>query len=227
VAEGVESRQQLIALRALRCDQAQGYLLAWPMTRDELASWDPHGWRADAPSNEVDMRDLISRRAESFRSRTGRSIVVQAPPTMPRLAVDREAVVTVVDELIANALAYSAPDLPVVVRVSADRRYVRVSVADWGIGMTRHDAERCWEQFFQGSRPPVNGGRGTGIGLYVVRSLVEDLGGFTAVRTSPKGNTTVTFALPTQRRAMGAGTGESSSIQEFMKQVGIPARGER
>jgi diguanylate cyclase (GGDEF)-like protein len=227
VAEGVESRQQLIALRALRCDHAQGYLLAWPMTREELAAWDPEAWRADAPKPDVDMGALLARRAEAFRQRTGRSIVVQAPPTMRPVAVDPETIATVVDELLANALAYSAEDLPVVVRCSTDRRYVRVSVSDWGIGMTPHDAERCWEQFFQGSRSPVNGSRGTGIGLYVVRSLIEDLGGFTAVKTSPKGNTTFTVAVPQQRRPMGAGVGESNSIQEFMKQVGLPARGVR
>jgi anti-sigma regulatory factor (Ser/Thr protein kinase) len=227
IAEGVETRRQLVALRALRCDQAQGYLLAWPMTRAELAAWDPEVWSAASPIADVDVRALIGRRVEVTRKSTGRSILVQAPPTMPTVSCDAEIVGVVIDELLANALAYSHDDRPVTVRISADRRWIRVSVADFGIGMSAQDAERCFEQFFQGEQPPVRGQRGTGIGLYVVRSLIEDLGGFTSVKTAPRRGSTFTFALPRQRRRPGAGMGEDSSIQEFMKQVGIAPRGTR
>jgi diguanylate cyclase (GGDEF)-like protein len=225
VAEGVEARKQLIALRALRCDVVQGFLLAWPMTAAELQEWDPRAWQRDAPSTDVDLREVLGRRAESHRRRTGRSIVVQASSTP--VTADPETIGTVVDELLNNALAYSAPDLPVVIRATSHRRWVRVSIADYGIGMTDHDASRCWEQFFQGTRSPVSAARGTGIGLYVVRSLIEGMGGFVSVKTSAKGHSTFTFAIPRRPRPTGEGVGERSSIQEFMKQAGIPPRGER
>ena len=200
VAEGVETRRQLVALRALRCDHAQGYLLGWPMTPEELEEWEPTQFRAGAPAEDVDMRALMGQRAEAARARTGRSILVHAPPSAQTVSCDADALATVIDEIIANAIAYSPVETPVIMRTSTDRRWVRVTVADYGVGMSRHEADRCFEQFFQGERPPVSGQRGTGIGLYIVRSLIEDLGGFTDVKTSSKGGSSFTFAVPRPRR---------------------------
>ena len=57
------------------------------------------------------------------------------------------------DHLLANAVTYSASDRPVVVTAGADRRVVRISVSDYGVGMTGEETARCFEQFWQARAP--------------------------------------------------------------------------
>jgi signal transduction histidine kinase len=126
----------------------------------------------------------------------------------------------------------------VVVSAAADKRFVRISVADYGIGMTPDEAARCFEPFWQADRAvsPEPGGSelgGAGVGLYIVRSLVEAMGGHVAVRSAKGAGSTFTFALPRTAReakragrhgALPPGMGEDSSIREFMRQIGVPSR---
>jgi signal transduction histidine kinase len=136
----------------------------------------------------------------------------------------------VLDHLLGNAVAYSPHDRPIVVSATADRRWVRVSVADYGIGMTPEESKRCFEQFWQADLPGSNRRRGTGIGLYVVRSLVESMGGEVAVKSARGKGSTFTFALPRSAKAATRGKqarydlGEDSSIREFMRQIGVTPR---
>ena len=125
-----------------------------------------------------------------------------------------------------------------VVSAAADKRFVRISVADYGIGMTADEAARCFEPFWQADARSLRGcGHelgGAGVGLYIVRSLVEAMGGHVAVRSAKGAGSTFTFALPRSAReaqragregALPPGMGEDSSIREFMRQIGVPRRG--
>ena len=68
-----------------------------------------------------------------------------------------------------------------------------MSVADFGVGMTGDEAARCFEPFWQAAG---RRGGGAGIGLYIVRSLVDAMGGHLGVRTAPNKGSTFTFSLP-------------------------------
>jgi diguanylate cyclase (GGDEF)-like protein/PAS domain S-box-containing protein len=238
IAEGVESEEQLTVLRALRCDRAQGYLWSAPQAPAPLAEWiaaKPSGQLELAP---VDLGALVAERVQGARSAATAPIVVQVPPTLAHAFADAGACRKVLDHLLANALKYSPGDHPVVVSAAADKRFVRISVADYGLGMTADEAARCFEPFWQadhtGLRAP---GRhdlgGAGVGLYIVRSLVEAMGGHVAVRSAKGAGSTFTFALPRSAReaqraghhgALPPGMGEDSSIREFMRQIGVPSR---
>ena len=242
IAEGVENDEQLTVLRALRCDRAQGYLWSAPQSPEALADW-----MAARPSGEleigaVDLPALVAERVAAARSAVRSSgtapIVVQVPATVASAYADAGAVSKVLDHLLANAIKYSPGDRPVVVSAAADKRFVRISVADYGIGMTADEVARCFEPFWQAEHT-VNFGSGghelggAGVGLYIVRSLVEAMGGQVAVRSAKGAGSTFTFALPRSAReaqragrrgALPPGMGEDSSIREFMRQIGVPSR---
>jgi diguanylate cyclase (GGDEF)-like protein/PAS domain S-box-containing protein len=242
VAEGVENEEQLTVLRALRCDRAQGYLWSVPLTPEALADWmaaKPSGRLELGP---VDVPALVSERVAAVRPVATAPIVMQVPPTLAGAFADTAAVRKVLDHLLGNALKYSPGDRPVVVSAAADKRFVRVSVADYGRGMTADEVARCFEPFWQ-AEDPVNAKDGSpelggaGVGLYIVRSLVEAMGGHVAVRSAKGAGSTFTFALPRSARealrgeqragrhgGLAPGVGEDSSIREFMRQIGVPSR---
>jgi EAL domain-containing protein (putative c-di-GMP-specific phosphodiesterase class I)/anti-sigma regulatory factor (Ser/Thr protein kinase) len=231
VAEGVETEAQLVALRALRCDRAQGYYWNRPLPADELPGWGRLPCVASLAPAPIDLGQLLVERTTALRSETGRNVVLQTPPNLAAAFGEIGAVRSVLDHLLANAVKYSETDRPVVVSAAGDRRWVRVSVADFGIGMNAAEATRCFEQFWQGRQPDGRRRQGTGIGLYIVRSLVEAMGGYVWVSTAIGKGSTFTFALPRSARAVNrtsapatAGVGEESSIREFMRQIGVPIR---
>jgi diguanylate cyclase (GGDEF)-like protein/PAS domain S-box-containing protein len=231
VAEGVETEAQLVALRALRCDRAQGYYWNRPLPAGELPGWGRQPCAASLAPAPIDLGQLLVERTTALRSETGRNVVLQTPPNLAAAFGEIGAVRSVLDHLMANAVKYSEPDRPVVVSATGDRRWVRVSVADFGIGMNAAEATRCFEQFWQGRQPDGRRQQGTGIGLYIVRSLVEAMGGYVGVSTAIGKGSTFTFALPRSARTVNrtsapgtAGVGEESSIREFMRQIGVPIR---
>jgi signal transduction histidine kinase len=189
----------------------------------------------------VDLPNLVNDRVSAARSAAGAPIVVQVPPTLAAAFADAGAAGKVLDHLLANALKYSPGHRPVVVSAAADKRFVRISVADYGIGMTADEAARCFEPFWQADHGRQAGSSGSGgqelggagVGLYIVRSLVEAMGGHVAVRSAKGAGSTFTFALPRSAReaqragrhgALPPGVGEDSSIREFMRQLGVPSR---
>jgi len=240
IAEGVENEEQLTVLQALRCDRAQGYLWSTPLAPEALAEW-----MAAKPSGRldlgpVDLPGLVGERVGALRPAATAPIVVQVPPTLAGAFADAGAVRKILDHLLGNAVKYSPGDRPVVVSAAADKRFVRISVADYGRGMTADEAARCFEPFWQAddtvdSKFAAHERGGAGVGLYIVRSLVEAMGGHVAVRSAKGAGSTFTFALPRSAKeaqragrhgALPPGMGEDSSIREFMRQIGVPRRGQ-
>jgi len=102
-------------------------------------------------------------------------------------------------------------------------------VSDEGIGMDAEQAAQCFDKFWQAEQGDVRRFGGTGIGLYIVRSLVEAMGGRISVRSTVGAGTTFVVellpggpsSLPDDDRR---GVGESTMIREFMRQIGVPER---
>ncbi len=78
--------------------------------------------------------------------------------------------------LIGNAVGH-APDGPVMVRVSREAGWIVLEVADRGTGIPQEELPRIWESFFRGERARNSPHRGSGLGLAVVRQLVDLHGG--------------------------------------------------
>jgi signal transduction histidine kinase len=144
---------------------------------------------------------------------------------------DEHAFTTVVDHLLDNAVKYSPNGGPVTLAADAGEDSIEVTVADVGVGMTAEQAEHCFERFWQGEATDVRRFGGTGIGLYIVRSLVEGMGGTVTVTSQPGEGTSFHLVLRTsapeepevgpEGERPAADAGEQSMIREFMRQMGV------
>jgi signal transduction histidine kinase len=96
--------------------------------------------------------------------------------------------------LLTNALKYSAPGTPVVVRLEQVDGGVRVSVKDQGKGLSPEEAERLFTKYYrtrEGKRA-----EGVGLGLYISRLIIEAHGGEIHVESTPGQGSTFRFTLP-------------------------------
>jgi signal transduction histidine kinase len=136
---------------------------------------------------------------------------------------DPLALQTVVDHLLDNAVKYSDGG-PVVIRGRRGNGTVELAVSDIGIGMDEEQARRCFDKFWQAESTDVRRFGGTGIGLYIVSSLVDAMGGQISVETAVGRGSTFTVTLP-QTAAEDAAGGDQAGIKDLMRHVGALSGG--
>lgn len=148
---------------------------------------------------EIDLRELVDRTAQRVRLRykiAAEAVDNQVPPGI-RLRTDDTALETVIKNLLDNAVKYSDPPIQVLVRARPDRGRLRIEVEDRGIGIPRAHIHRVFDRFYRVPSVGVRKRQGTGLGLYVVSSLVRTLGGRLEARSPGKDQgTTMSFTLP-------------------------------
>ena len=121
-----------------------------------------------------------------------------------RLRADGAALEQVAFNLVDNALSYTPPGGRVALRVwgredddeESDARPVQLEVADSGIGIPDADLERIFERFYRVDKARSRAQGGTGLGLAIVKHVVENHGGFVAVKSEVGRGTTFTVTLP-------------------------------
>ena len=125
--------------------------------------------------------------------RAGVAITVAAPESLP-VVLDRLALEQITDNLVSNALKYGART-PVEIAALALGAQVRLQIRDHGSGIPEKDRARVYQRF---ERAVGQGERrsGFGVGLWVVRQLVEAMGGTVAVGDAPGGGALFTVTLP-------------------------------
>ncbi|HEY1375735.1 MAG TPA: ATP-binding protein [Gemmataceae bacterium] len=155
---------------------------------------------------ESAVRDCLDRhrpRAEA----NGLRLEVAAPagPSVTAWA-DEEAVDTILDNLVDNAIKYTQAGGRVAVRWrAADGRSV-VEIEDTGIGIPERDQSRVFERFYRVDRARARELGGTGLGLSIVKHLVQAMGGEVGVRSAMGRGTTFTVRLPASPPAVPGGS---------------------
>jgi signal transduction histidine kinase len=147
--------------------------------------------------HEVDIAALaheVVARHEDEAQAAGSAVSVEAAEPVPCQA-DPDRVEQVVANLLSNALKYGR-GAPVQVRVRAEEGYAVVEVQDEGIGIPPDQQARIFGRF-ERAVPPRDYG-GLGLGLWIVRSLVEAHGGQIAVRSTTGEGSVFTVRLPLQ-----------------------------
>ncbi len=116
---------------------------------------------------------------------------------LPKVLADPERVVQVVTNLISNAIKYNKPKGKIEVSASADKKFVTIKVADNGIGIAANHLPHLFEKFYRVHDDSAAAEKvGTGLGLYITRSIVELQGGKIAVESSAGKGSTFSFTLP-------------------------------
>jgi signal transduction histidine kinase len=113
---------------------------------------------------------------------------------LPQVRGDPERLRQVLTNLIDNAVKFSPAGEPVRVEAYANRTHVLVQVTDYGPGIASENQRLIFEKF---GRVTGDGKPGTGLGLFIARSIAEAHGGTLEVRSAPARGATFTLSLPT------------------------------
>jgi signal transduction histidine kinase len=132
--------------------------------------------------------------------RAGVTVEVDIAGDLPPLVGDGPSLQSAVQNLVGNAVKYAGTDRWVRVRVAtggtAGRREVLVAVEDHGPGLDAEEARQVFEPFFRGKDAVANQIQGSGLGLSLVRRIVEAHGGRVELASRPGHGSTFTICLP-------------------------------
>ncbi|MCB9639811.1 MAG: HAMP domain-containing histidine kinase [Myxococcales bacterium] len=141
---------------------------------------------------DVSLSEIALRSAQLVRSRYERSkpqieLIDHLPDPSPALNTDPVALETVLINLLDNAIKYSPEPAQVILALEQDDDTLRISVTDQGIGIPKRLLKRVFQRFYRINREQTPIPRGTGLGLYVVASLVKRLGGHIRAKSEGEG----------------------------------------
>ncbi|MBE9137627.1 ATP-binding protein [Nodosilinea sp. LEGE 07088] len=111
--------------------------------------------------------------------------------------VDRQKLRTVLVELIDNALRYSDPQQPVQISLEQQAGWATVAIQDYGAGIPDHCQGDIFDPFYRVNEDRSRSSGGTGLGLTLVRSLVEAMGGQVSVQSQLNQGSVFTLRIPT------------------------------
>ncbi len=149
---------------------------------------------------EVPLARLVNDLMVQFHSKWGsRRILLDFDALLPAARVDRAKLEEILINLIDNAIKYSPEHTPIRVSGKVCGEEIEVSISDRGFGIAAEEVGQLFQKFQRITTNETREIAGTGLGLYIVKGLVEAHGGRVNVVTAPGAGSTFSFTVPRAR----------------------------
>ena len=148
---------------------------------------------------KTSLKELIERVKSLFQksiANEGFSVISSIPESLPELVIDKEAIQQVLYNLLDNAYKYSGNSKNIEILVESTRASVKISVKDFGIGIQRVDQHKVFDRFYRGGNELTRSVTGSGIGLTIVKKIVEAHHGTVSLDSTPGKGSTFRVTLP-------------------------------
>ena len=136
------------------------------------------------------------KRQTEYKQLSNRSYNINVDLVRPTYKTDQSALRIILDNLIENATKYSEASMPVEIDLAASENHLSLAVADQGIGISDNEKSKVLDRFYRSNDENVRTQKGTGLGLYIVKRLVEELKGTMVIRDNLPRGTIVNIKLP-------------------------------
>ena len=140
--------------------------------------------------------DGVRGQVEPIAAAQAVTLTIDCDPGAETVAVDREQLDRALLNLLTNAIKFTPAGGTVELRALVEGADLVVTVADTGVGIPPDEQDRLFTRFFRSSIATRLAIQGTGLGLVIVKRIVEEHGGTISVESTPEVGTTVTIRLP-------------------------------
>lgn len=160
-----------------------------------------HEGRVQYKAETASLNDIVKSVLSEFEANAERRkqrIIPELGPDIT-MKLDPKLIAGVIRELLNNAIDFSFDGGEITVKTSAQAGWAQMEVIDHGCGIPKQDTSRIFDEFERGSNAATYKPDGSGLGLYIVRGIIERAGGTIWVKSREGQGTTVTFRLPIAR----------------------------
>ncbi len=143
--------------------------------------------------------DIATSAADAVRTKFNNEkceFTVSIDDNLPSIMADKDAMITVLVNLLDNAYNYSHDDKRIELKVFAENNAVYFSVADNGIGMTSRQVKKIFDRFYQADTSLTRRTQGAGLGLSIVKFILDAHNAKMTVDSIPDKGSTFTVTLP-------------------------------
>jgi len=148
---------------------------------------------------ELDLNQLLLEFLKSSHERLPSldfMIKYSCPENLPLIRADKNALLQVVNNLFDNAIKFSCSSRIIEINLSCNEEVLRLCIKDFGIGIPPKDQDKIFNRFYRGDEPQKLGIKGSGIGLTIVKKIVEAHKGWLTLESNPGKGTTFCVHLP-------------------------------
>lgn len=149
--------------------------------------------------NDTDVKPLIEQTVTIVKSKYPNQIfMLNCAENLPSIFVDRDKFQQIMTNLIENSAKYSLGASETIIDVKSKDDSVEIKVSNKGIGIEPKDYEKIFTKFARIDNPLTRKVQGSGLGLYITKSLTEKMGGCISVKSEPIENSdysNITFTL--------------------------------
>lgn len=155
--------------------------------------------RKEYDFKETNLAELVRSTLDSYRfqiEQNGFAFEENIAEDIPPMNVDREAIARSLLNLVNNALKYSKDKKYIGVNLYRANGSVKLEVQDRGMGIPPGEQEKIFDKFYRCGDPLVHNIKGSGLGLSLVKHIVQAHGGDVSVESAPEKGSKFTIALP-------------------------------
>ena len=154
-----------------------------------------------------DMAEVIEQVLSSYRyqcTNSGFDIQTNIQPDLPPVLIDRDAMAQAISNLLDNAIKYSGEVKQLSIKTETLGSDLSIEIADHGIGIPRAEQAKIFEKFYRVGNGLVHDVKGSGLGLSLVKHIVEAHQGTISVESEVGKGSRFTILLPLARTAVDA-----------------------
>lgn len=154
---------------------------------------------SEEPITRIDLVHFLQGITERFRAFAAQhDVTIDVRPSLSALAIltKQELLTKAVSNIVKNAIVYNKPNGKVIIELTQDRALAHIQIQDTGIGISSKDVNKVFDRFYRVDKSRSRQTGGSGLGLSITRSIVDQLHGSIDIKSELGTGTTVALALP-------------------------------
>ena len=136
---------------------------------------------------------------DSLVTQNHQELILEIHPGLPKISLDKERMVMVMQNLLSNAVKYTPEYGKIQVIAEIDKQSLHVKIKDQGVGIPKEDQPKMFSKFFRASNAIKMKTEGSGLGLFLVKNIIENHNGTISLKSEEGKGTEVDFFIPLVR----------------------------
>jgi signal transduction histidine kinase len=141
------------------------------------------------------LKDLISNFENPIKEKKI-NFIFNAPKNLPSVYIDKEKMLLVFENLIDNAIKYTPVNGKIEIILSKGNHYIKIRIKDNGVGIPQKDRDKIFTKFFRANNVVRMQTEGSGLGLFIVKNIIDKHKGEISINSEEGNGTEVVFTLP-------------------------------